>query len=342
MYVKQEMPRQCREEYLCPCCGYHTSHKGNMYFHLHKLKKQCPKTVNDIELTEAIKEHILQNRIYKVPKPEKPPTTVQNNNTVNQIINNYNTVNNFVANMDFMDKLTKYLSYNNIELIDYGEQVEQQFERTRKKLEKNMIRDYKLTITEFLEMLDEVSSICNSNYEEYNIHFDDKTKKLKLYEDGSWQTVLQEVGVNKVVGGIKFHFLDMYEFYLVRKIHNSDVSPVQKQDFMEHLTQYYAFIACFGLEPHVKDKTDAFVMTNGLDEGQTRYDDYNMSERMMKLYKKESEKITMQQQNKVKKDVAELIRRNSKQNLDELNKKVASLFNMDETFKQQLLNVLSE
>jgi hypothetical protein len=332
------MPRYCREDYTCPCCGYHTSHKTNITYHLYKMKKPCPKSLNDIELTEAIKQHILQNRIYKVPQP----TNIQNNNTVNNIINQYNTVNNFVANMDFMDKLTKYITYNNIDLIDYSEQVEQKYERTRKRLEKNMMRDYKLTMNEFMEILDEVSSICNSNYEEYNIHFDEKTKKLKLYEDGTWQTLLQEVGVNKVITGLKYYFLDMYEFYLVRKIHSQDISPMQRQDFTEHLIQYYIFIACFNLLPHIKDKTDSYILSNGNDNGCDDYDDYNMSEQMMKIYIKNVDKLTVSQQNKVKKDVVDIIKRNSKQNVDELNKKVASLFNMDETFKKHILNTQVE
>lgn len=52
--------------YECPRCGYKTHRKPAMYMHLYTKKKTCPQTKNAIELSDEIKEHILDNRIYNV------------------------------------------------------------------------------------------------------------------------------------------------------------------------------------------------------------------------------------------------------------------------------------
>ena len=51
--------------YTCPRCGYAISHKGSMRTHMYTLKKKCPATVNDIDLTDEIKTWVLENRVYK-------------------------------------------------------------------------------------------------------------------------------------------------------------------------------------------------------------------------------------------------------------------------------------
>lgn len=323
------MPK--KTPYLCPRCNYSTSLKADMRKHLYHLQKPCPATDNVIELTEEIKQHILNNRVYHVPKP------TNNAQTINNYINNYNTVNNFISNLDFMDKLTKYMSYNDLQLIDYGDKVKEHYSRTIHRLQKNMIRDYKLSMNEFLDILDKVSSLCNGDCEQYNLHFDDKTKKLKLYEDGEWTTLLQEAGISKVVAGIQEHFLDVYEIYLVRKLDDIRIGIIQKDEIRTFLAKYYNFLACFTLRPCIEDKSNQYIL-KGDDDESLRPEDYSISEDIMKIFNKQVETLTVQHQTKVRKDVCEIIKRNSKQNLQELNKKVAALFNMDEKFKEQLLS----
>jgi hypothetical protein len=59
------MPRKANTPYTCPCCGYYTTKKTHMYRHLYELLKPCRQTENELELTDAIKQHILNNRVYK-------------------------------------------------------------------------------------------------------------------------------------------------------------------------------------------------------------------------------------------------------------------------------------
>jgi hypothetical protein len=44
--------------------------------HLYQKLKQCPGIINDIELTEEIKQKILENRVYIAPKIVKPKINV--------------------------------------------------------------------------------------------------------------------------------------------------------------------------------------------------------------------------------------------------------------------------
>jgi len=56
--------RPKREPYTCPRCGYSTSHKTNIKNHFYNTKSVCPATKAVIDLTDNVKQHILDNRIY--------------------------------------------------------------------------------------------------------------------------------------------------------------------------------------------------------------------------------------------------------------------------------------
>ena len=58
--------------YQCPRCGFSSNHKGTMQRHLYDLKKPCPALASAIELTDDIKQHVLANRVYRVPAPVQP------------------------------------------------------------------------------------------------------------------------------------------------------------------------------------------------------------------------------------------------------------------------------
>lgn len=66
--------------YSCPRCGYKIKHRRCMSDHLFKKKKPCPATLNEIELTDFIKNYILDNRVYKIPKITTPKIIILKNN----------------------------------------------------------------------------------------------------------------------------------------------------------------------------------------------------------------------------------------------------------------------
>lgn len=54
--------------YTCVRCGYATKEKYRMNDHFFKKKKVCPPIKCDIDLTDEIKNKILVDRIYRLPK----------------------------------------------------------------------------------------------------------------------------------------------------------------------------------------------------------------------------------------------------------------------------------
>lgn len=56
-----------RVPYTCPRCGYTTFLKADMVKHLYKKAKQCCGFVLNIDLTDDVKQNIMENRIYSPP-----------------------------------------------------------------------------------------------------------------------------------------------------------------------------------------------------------------------------------------------------------------------------------
>ena len=77
------MARLKRPPYQCIRCNYTTANKGHIQFHLFKLITTCPCLLNDIELTDEIKNYIIKNRTWRL----KPPTPVFNSHADGYMIN---------------------------------------------------------------------------------------------------------------------------------------------------------------------------------------------------------------------------------------------------------------
>ena len=62
--TNKQITRTCKIPYCCIRCGYTTSQKPDIKKHLYDLKKPCPAIVNKIELTDEIKQDIIDNRVH--------------------------------------------------------------------------------------------------------------------------------------------------------------------------------------------------------------------------------------------------------------------------------------
>lgn len=315
--------RNSRYPYTCPCCGYTTPRKGNMKTHLFKSKKPCPKIVNDITLSDDIKEYVLINRIYHVPKPSR---------TINHTINNYNFIQNFVTNMDALAKLSKYVEYNKIELIDFEDKVEEQYFLTSKKLNEDGFRyGYELNTQNFMEIIDSISSMMDNKVDYFNVLYDGRLNKIKLFERGVWKTMLVEQGIRQILTITKSSYLDAYECFLMRKIKKLCNSCFDIQRSKELLEEYYKFISCFEIEPFCKDHDDEDVLNDAMHK-----DKYTYSDQFYPLYQKTLDNLCKSEMNKIKKDVYEIVKRNTIQNIDELNRRVMGIIQVDEEFLKSL------
>ena len=329
--------------YECPCCGYSTPRKGNMRTHLYMSKVPCPQTKNILTLTDEIKEHILQNRIYIIQKTTEKVQDPQK--TINQTINNYNCMQNFIANMDVLEKLTKYTEHNKIEIVDFEDKIGETYMLTSKKLDEDKFKyGYQLKTENFMEIVDNISSTLDNKIEYFNIVYDGKINKLKLYERGTWKHFLIEQGVKQILNITKDYFLDSYECFLMRKIKKHQISVFDVQKSKELLIEYYKFIACFEIDPFCKDHYDSEILGHDDSEGkqdsglETEYT-YTYNEEFYPYYIKALDKLTQSQSMKIKKEVVDIVKRNTTQNINELNKKVLSLIQMDEEFKKNFMKI---
>ena len=334
------MGRLKRAPYTCPCCSYATSIKINMHHHLYNLKKPCPKTNHNIELTTEIKEFIIINRVYTPPAPQQ----------INQIVNYNNTINNLVSNMDVIEKLTKYINHRDIPLLEYGDSIEQNFTKKIESLktEPNTSEPFGvydgliLNKNDIFEVINQVTSLAQEHCKDMNIIYDKKFDKLKLFDMGEWDTLILINGITTMLTKIQECYFNPYECYLIRKIEFSDLCYQDKMAIKEKLSEYYKFIGCFEIDPYVKDKNDLQIIYNQDDQrcdSSVEHDDDNTSlaSKYLNMYSKVCNEIRTNDQNKIKKNVVDIVKKNCMKNVDELNKRVVALFNMDEEFKQMIL-----
>lgn len=318
--------------YSCVRCGYHTQYKNDIRRHFSK-KKHCPSLLVDIELTEDIKSHILENRTYHVPEPVSLPTHTQ-------IINNYNTMNNFVSSIDPLKKIKDYMKHKNIPLIPFDRSVEMKFEKTRQKLERGH-GIHSMSQDDIFEILDNVTRAENESLDDFNYYYDSDMKKLLMYESGDWKELYVSSGLKMIIRTIQDYLWNAYECYLIKKIISTD-SAFDKQKLKELITEYYTFLGCLDVEPFVKGRYNNMILHKPdddeywVDPSPRDIDAWSISEEYMRIYS--NIPITPRQKDKLKSDLLDIVKRNSKKNVCELNKVVMSLINMDAEFKRDMMS----
>lgn len=330
------MSGKCNPSYTCPRCNYTTSKKTYMYKHLFTLKRICPGHKSSIELTEEIKQYILTNRIYVVPKPVDPIKVFK------QTINYNNTMNNFIANMDTVEKLQKVLQYQNRRSLPFNTHVEKALQCNVEELKKRD-SDVLLSNNDILELVGKVSLIGNAKMEQpleaFSILYDTKLKSLKTSNDnGSWNEYLLHKGIQMVIQAIKEVYLDDYEVALIQKMENSCFRSRAHQELSEILESYYKFLACFELMPIVEAKKDRDLLYErwSREWSECAYSGTGKADQYMKIYNKIKEGLLQRDIITLHKNAVAILKLNTMKNIDDLNKMVIGLFTNDEAFKNLL------
>ncbi len=327
------------EPYACIRCKYTTEEKYRMTNHLYKRKNECPGTRNDIELTDEIKEKILKNRKYIIPKPpkEEKPTTIINN------IQNNNTMNNYIKNMDSLEKINKYMNYNDLDLLSIEEDLENKFSARVDKLEGNKFKfGYDIDENRLFDIIEEICKIRRGDFKKLNIVYDEKMKELNLFKSGSWETLILERGLKEVISLLQDFFLNYYEKYLIRNIYKETINEHDKMKYREDLERHYKLLGCFDLPPYIKDKNDLEILGDYYEDNVDSFDNkderdkYILEEKWMKLYDITVDNTKKCDINKTKKNIIEILKNNTKRNMKELNLKMIDLLNIDEGFKDTL------
>jgi hypothetical protein len=304
--------------YTCPSCGWETRFKNGMRKHLYVNKKPCASTTG-ISLTDALKSHIMENRVYIQVHVQ---TDVKS--TVN--IYNFHQVNNILNNIPFNDKLTRYMDYQKADLIDYQTKVQDLFEEKTDKMEFCTVYDdvmFELREDDFLEIIDKTCCVhMTSSFEDFNIFYNSDLDYITLFDNGEWRNLLHHKGIREMILIIQAAYFNVYEKYLVRRVKYS-TSPRLKQHCEELLKEYYKFISIFDIDPYIKDKCDDDIFDNG------KYDSFADSEKFYDIYQSLKKTLRVSQQRYLITSILKIVHKHSKMNLSKLNLKLSTAIKDD-------------
>lgn len=290
-------------------------------------KTKCPACKDQIELTEDIKQCILENRIYVKPEVQKPPS-------ITQIINNYNTINNVVAKMDPLEKLMNILQHHNIEVIDFKSSVEQSMQPKLIELKESFNSNTEFTKVDQKDIMSIIDTLTSfKSIQSMNVVYENVPDKLKIFSGGEWKPYMFDAGVDVIISTLQTTYLDHYELYLITKYHISrDI--YERQCIKEFIQEYYKFIACFELNPKVQNVTDGEIL-------QTKQRSYDLSEQFYPLFMRIRDDLKHTAATSLRRNVVKLIRTNHQASVLEINKKIMELIQMDEDFKNDILQKMS-
>ena len=272
-----------RVKYTCPRCTYETDRKSNMWNHLYARNKPCPTTKSSIVLTEQIKKHIMENRIYRQENTSETTT-------------------------DPVTKLTLYFQSKNIKSVNVDKYLKEMFAKRSHRLATNKMIDFSMNFDDMMEIVDDVTTMCA---EKICIVYDEQLHKLKFFTCGEWKSRLFDVGVKYLMRKIQEYYFDHYERYLLQKITDAS-SAFDKTVIAEHLEAYYGFIAGFDVPPLVAAKSDGQILFDS-----DRDSSYSIQDTWYPKYKKAKETT---KKNVI---VHDIIKRNIRNNVFELDKKLS-------------------
>jgi len=307
--------------YICPRCGYKTIQKSNIRNHFFVRTKPCGSYQNDLVLTDDIKQKVLDDHVYHIPTTQSAQTIINTN------INNFHQMNNIVNNIDTVEKLSKYMKHTKANIVDFDQHVMNTLETNAEALDKVKESIIHLKPDSLLQLVDSVTRI--TDFDNMNVVYDVIADKLKIYNEGCWKSYLMEAGISEIIHCIKDSYLDEYECYLLQKYHTTH-NTFTKSQVAEYITEYFQFLACNDITPFFIGKTNGSIL-------QTSSQSYEIEETWYKKFAKIKDNLKAYEVRKVRSNIANIIKRNSKVNILELNRKIMELINVDEFFKKEVL-----
>jgi len=320
------MPKNLKPDYQCARCGYATRIKSNIKKHLYNVVKDCPVVLNDIELTDDVKEYILKNRVYRVQ--------TNKTNQTNQIINNYNILCNYIGNIDNKIKLEHLLQYYGRNMIGFGDTVESKHKQIINRLDNDSYKyGFELDHHQMLSVIDQSTQMSNDKFEEINVLFNEKLNKILMYHDDQWDIHLMERGLQEIIRILRDYYLESYEKHIYRKLHmDTNINAFDRNTYQVRLREYYKFLACFEVYPFVYQKENGDVLKDF-----SHNNEHYLEEMGMKIYKEIKDGLNKVEINKMRKTVVDMIKKNTQYNVQNLNKNILKIVNIDEDFKNTLL-----
>ena len=319
-----------KQPYQCPRCEYMCKIRQDIKKHFSR-KTICP-CKNDIVLTDEIKDFVYINRVYHPPKLNKQQI-------VNQSINHYNMLNNFLVQMDPLDKIKHLLEYHDKRLLGFEDRLEVHYSYRVDRMENDKyVTPYMLNQENLLSEIDKLSKIDISHDPEnkiglMNILHDRTMKRLKIWSGFEWESFLEDIGAKEIVSLIKSYFFDIYEKYLLIKLHKDGQAGYDRAKIKEHLEIYYKFIGMFDLFPYIIDVTDSEILGHRLKEDNERF----LGETYMCLYQKLKISQKQSELNHIKRSVISILKNNTNHNIDQLNQSISELVKVNRDFKEKIV-----
>jgi len=295
-----------------------------------------------MDLTEEIKEHVLNHRRYILESTEAQQRIT------NQVINYNNTVYNYIANIDFVEKLNKVVEHKNLEITDFETKIEELYQDQVERLEKNDFKDdFQLDQGNFKEIINTLTQAIRGNHREefiqdINFIYDWKRKRIHVY-GARWEEYLVQQGLTYLVDTIASYYLETYEIYLIRKLIDTKTTIKSRQRYTECLIQYYLFLASFDVRPYVEGKCDNKILYNRDDQEfdvipeENDFDSHRIVDEYLHLYNQTKSNMTMAQKRKIQAEVSDILKSNTRHNITELDKDIIGIINIDNDFKNKLL-----
>lgn len=298
--------------YECYRCGYKTDRKIHMRGHLLR-KTPCPATITSTELTEEIKEEILRARIYRPPQAPPVPapvTLAQSINSQTYIYNNLGTIMNVICkNIPEEQRVTKFVEYNQKEMLCLCDDIEIMFKSQVRKLRNDKcFKGYFLDTDELFEVFDKILKLKYDDFSDMNIIYNKQDNKFNILDDTcEWEDFLLEKAVKYIIEQVQDGYLHEYERFVVSNI--LSLSGQDKQIYKEHLQEYYKFLSAFGMSPlcsyRNKQMQSDFVTDQIIDE-------------MYTIYTTIKDNIKVSERNELKKRFVELIKNGCERNTKKL------------------------
>ena len=246
-----------------------------------------------------------------------------------------------------VDKINKYIKYKNIELNDIDETLTKTFKEKTDKLKNNKFKNFHLNLESIINIIDEITTINDIN--KLNIFYDNIINKIKIFCDDEWVSLLIDTGIKNIIDKIQYAYLNSYECYIIRKITLSDESETNiryKLDLIKILEEYYKFLGWFDIQPYIYRTNNNQILFNDDDdkyyEPMNEHDPscFSIYDKYYKIYTNILLKINKTEQNKVKKGIENIIKKNTKLFIINLNKKYLDSFKNDKDFKLEFINTL--
>jgi hypothetical protein len=297
--------------------------------HLNR-KNVCPSGKTNLDITDDIKQIILRDRFYHPPTP-----TPKTSRSVQNIVTNNNSVMNFInTSLTPLQMVESYTQYHNINVRPVDEYLEEKFSDANESLENPMF-SFELQVDDLLTVIDEISS-SSKRHDDMNILYDSKEDKISIKEDDEWKSSIVNRGLKQILEKLQEFYLDYYECFVITKIITSSNAFVQQQN-KELVDVYYRFIAAFDLPPYVKDQRDYYIVKSITNRKETK-----IADEFMDRYRQVRESLKVCDKRSIRKDVLDIIKKNSTTNMNTLKSRISDMFCDDQTFKEYMENIIKE